>query len=199
MCSWVVLCCICWTSFSGDVLTCFDLCICAQCRSITFGRVCVGSSLSSTSAIDTCPLYCLYHHHFRLSLGKQSIAGAGSSSSVPFLLATESCNCPGVADGTQALFEDVGKGWQRGERLMRDSLSDLNHYSVGYVDWNLLVDYNGGEFLWCGGVYCLWLLVCVVCTGFTTDRENSRKSFSLPNDTTPHYPNTTYINTTRFS
>jgi hypothetical protein len=81
------------------------------------------------------------------SLLKQSIAGAGSSSPVPFLLATESCNCPGVADGTQALFEDVGKGWQRGERLMRDSLSDLNHYSVGYVDWNLLVDYNGGEFL----------------------------------------------------
>jgi hypothetical protein len=117
------------------------------------------------------------------SLLKQSIAGAGSSSPVPFLLATESCNCPGVADGTQALFEDVGKGWQRGERLMRDSLSDLNHYSVGYVDWNLLVDYNGGEFLWCGGVYCLWLLVCVVCTGFTTDRENSLKSFLLLNDT----------------
>ena len=41
---------------------------------------------------------------------------------------------------------------------MRDSLSDLNHYSVGYVDWNLLVDYNGGEFLW-------WrvLVACVCC------------------------------------
>ena len=61
-----------------------------------------------------------------------------TSSSPPFLLATESCNCPGVADDTRS------KGWQRGERLMRDALSDLNHYSVGYVDWNLLVDYTGG-------------------------------------------------------
>ena len=49
----------------GDVLTCFDLCIYVRCCSITFGRVLVGSSLSSTSAIDTCPLYCLHHHHFR--------------------------------------------------------------------------------------------------------------------------------------
>eukprot|EP00937_MAST-01D_sp_MAST-1D-sp2_P005322 g5322.t1 len=54
----------------------------------------------------------------------------------PFLLASESCNCPGVATGTD--------GWARGEALMRDSLSDLNHYAVGYVDWNLLVDYRGG-------------------------------------------------------
>ena len=63
----------------------------------------------------------------------------------PFLLATESCNCPGVADDTPATDERVGEGWQRGERLMRDSLSDLNHYSVGYVDWNLLVNYKGGQ------------------------------------------------------
>ena len=71
-------------------------------------------------------------------------ADGGSSVASPFLLASESCSCPGVADDTPAPLENVGKGWQRGERLMRDSLSDLNHMSIGYVDWNLLVDYTGG-------------------------------------------------------
>ena len=61
-----------------------------------------------------------------------------------FLLATESCNCPGVAENTPVPFKSIGEGWQRGERLLRDAVSDLNHYSVGYVDWNLLVDYRGG-------------------------------------------------------
>ena len=67
-----------------------------------------------------------------------------SSGNQKWLLASESCNCPGIADDTPAIGENVGKGWQRGERLMRDALSDLNHFSVGYVDWNLLVDFQGG-------------------------------------------------------
>ena len=50
------------------------------------------------------------------------------------LLATESCICPDVH-----LDE-----WARGERYMTDILGDLNHWSVGYCDWNLLLAQDGG-------------------------------------------------------
>jgi len=51
-----------------------------------------------------------------------------------FLLATESCNCPGV------LLDD----WSRGESYGYDIIGDLNVHTVGWVDWNLLLDQQGG-------------------------------------------------------
>lgn len=50
------------------------------------------------------------------------------------LLATEGCSCPGVKMGD----------WLRAERIGHDILYDLNSYAQGWVDWNLLVDHQGG-------------------------------------------------------
>ncbi|KAJ0408904.1 hypothetical protein ATCC90586_005941 [Pythium insidiosum] len=53
-----------------------------------------------------------------------------------FILATESCNCPGVATGDDA--------WFRAQRYAHDIITDLNNWVVGWVDWNLLLDHTGG-------------------------------------------------------
>lgn len=50
------------------------------------------------------------------------------------LLATEGCSCPGVA-----LHH-----WLRAERLGHDVMFDLQNYAQGWIDWNLLVDFQGG-------------------------------------------------------
>eukprot|EP01032_Pedospumella_encystans_P014845 gene14845-17027_t len=50
------------------------------------------------------------------------------------LLATEGCSCPGV---------EVGN-WLRAERLAHDVMFDLQNHAQGWVDWNLLVDHEGG-------------------------------------------------------
>ncbi|KAL4166996.1 hypothetical protein KRP22_012483 [Phytophthora ramorum] len=53
-----------------------------------------------------------------------------------FMLATESCNCPDVGHGDLA--------WFRAQRYGHDIMTDLNNYVAGWVDWNLLLDHNGG-------------------------------------------------------
>ncbi|CEG40789.1 gh30 glucocerebrosidase glucosylceramidase precursor [Plasmopara halstedii] len=53
-----------------------------------------------------------------------------------FILASESCNCPGVAFGKDA--------WFRAQRYGHDIMSDLNNHVAGWVDWNLLLDHTGG-------------------------------------------------------
>ena len=50
------------------------------------------------------------------------------------LLATEACICPDVH-----LHE-----WARGERYFEDIVGDLNHWAVGWTDWNLLLNDKGG-------------------------------------------------------
>ena len=55
-----------------------------------------------------------------------------------FLLASEGCNCPGTATpGTAG-------AWVRAERYAHDILNDLNNFASGWVDWNLLLDNEGG-------------------------------------------------------
>jgi len=51
-----------------------------------------------------------------------------------FLLATEACNCPGVSLNN----------WDRGESYAYDILGDLNNWAVGWVDWNQILDMQGG-------------------------------------------------------
>lgn len=51
-----------------------------------------------------------------------------------FLLATEACNCPGVIVGD----------WDRGENYGYDILGDLNNWSTGWVDWNMILNPEGG-------------------------------------------------------
>ena len=50
------------------------------------------------------------------------------------LLASEGCSCPGV---------EVGN-WLRAERLGHDVMFDLLNHAQGWIDWNLLVDHEGG-------------------------------------------------------
>ncbi|KAI9922479.1 hypothetical protein PsorP6_002401 [Peronosclerospora sorghi] len=52
-----------------------------------------------------------------------------------FLLATESCNCPCVAQGERA--------WFRALRYGHDILTDLNNHVAGWVYWNLLLNHEG--------------------------------------------------------
>ncbi|KAI9920357.1 hypothetical protein PsorP6_015767 [Peronosclerospora sorghi] len=53
-----------------------------------------------------------------------------------FLLATESCNCPGVAQGERAWFRALWYG--------HDIPTDLNNHVAGWVDGNLLLNHEGG-------------------------------------------------------
>ncbi|CEG40790.1 family 30 glycoside hydrolase [Plasmopara halstedii] len=53
-----------------------------------------------------------------------------------FMLSTESCNCPGVGHGDLA--------WFRALRYGHDIMTDLNNHVVGWVDWNLILDHQGG-------------------------------------------------------
>jgi len=50
-----------------------------------------------------------------------------------FVLATEACTCPVQLDG-----------WENGEAYGYDIIGDLNSWSIGWTDWNLLLDITGG-------------------------------------------------------
>lgn len=50
-----------------------------------------------------------------------------------FLLATEACTCP-PAFGA----------WDKGEKYAHDIIGDLNAWAVGWTDWNLVLDMQGG-------------------------------------------------------
>jgi glucosylceramidase len=51
-----------------------------------------------------------------------------------FILGTEACNCPGVKL----------RDWDRAWSIASDILGDLNAWAVGWTDWNLIVDHQGG-------------------------------------------------------
>lgn len=51
-----------------------------------------------------------------------------------FILPTEACNCPGVKL----------RDWDRAWSIATDILGDLNVWAVGWTDWNLIVDHEGG-------------------------------------------------------
>ncbi|RWS21465.1 glucosylceramidase-like protein, partial [Leptotrombidium deliense] len=54
-----------------------------------------------------------------------------------FILATEACEGPHVPKVS------IGD-WKRGEHYASDIIKDLNHWTTGWVDWNLALDLNGG-------------------------------------------------------
>jgi glucosylceramidase len=51
-----------------------------------------------------------------------------------FILGTEACNCPGVKL----------RDWERAWSIASDILGDLNAWAVGWTDWNLIVNHEGG-------------------------------------------------------
>jgi glucosylceramidase len=50
------------------------------------------------------------------------------------LLFTEGCQEGGPHHGS----------WELGERYARSMINDLNRWTVGWIDWNLLLDHDGG-------------------------------------------------------
>lgn len=51
-----------------------------------------------------------------------------------FILATEGCETDGVK------LQD----WGRGEDYGHDILGDLNHWVIGWTDWNIVLNQQGG-------------------------------------------------------
>eukprot|EP00095_Tigriopus_kingsejongensis_P004043 maker-scaffold5_size1054832-snap-gene-5.13 protein:Tk04043 transcript:maker-scaffold5_size1054832-snap-gene-5.13-mRNA-1 annotation:"hypothetical protein LOTGIDRAFT_158016" len=57
-----------------------------------------------------------------------------------FILYTEACN--GFGDD---VLEAVSLGsWRRGEKYLDNIIEDLNHWAVGWTDWNIALDMEGG-------------------------------------------------------
>jgi len=63
----------------------------------------------------------------------QNLAQAHQYAPNKFLLATEACNCP----------PSIGN-WQHGESYGYDIIGDLNNWAVGWTDWNVLLNLQGG-------------------------------------------------------
>jgi glucosylceramidase len=63
----------------------------------------------------------------------ENLAEAHKIAPSKFLLATEACNCPPA----------IGD-WGHGEDYGYDIIGDLNNWSVGWTDWNVLLDLQGG-------------------------------------------------------
>lgn len=66
--------------------------------------------------------------------GYDAIAAAHEIAPHKVLLATEGCSCPGVELGSVL----------RAERLGHDVMFDMLNWAQGWIDWNLLVDSEGG-------------------------------------------------------
>jgi len=63
----------------------------------------------------------------------ENLAQAHSIAPSKFLLATEACNCP----------PSIGN-WGYGENYGYDIIGDLNNWAVGWTDWNILLNLQGG-------------------------------------------------------
>ncbi|XP_063590816.1 putative glucosylceramidase 3 [Penaeus indicus] len=57
-----------------------------------------------------------------------------------FLLYTESCDGWDAEPGERVLLGD----WFRGESYAYNIIDDMNHWSTGWVDWNMALDMTGG-------------------------------------------------------
>jgi glucosylceramidase len=62
-----------------------------------------------------------------------NLAQAHRAAPNKFLLATEACNSP----------PSIGN-WQHGEKYGYDIIGDLNNWAVGWTDWNVLLNLQGG-------------------------------------------------------
>jgi glucosylceramidase len=63
-----------------------------------------------------------------------------------FILPTEACNCGGVAFQK----DDPLEWWSRAEKIAIDILEDIKWWSVGWVDWNLVLGWDGVQKKWGG-------------------------------------------------
>lgn len=78
--------------------------------------------------------------HWYGGLNTQHLDAAHNIAPDKFILATEACNCGSVAFQK----DDAQEWWARAEKLAIDILEDIKWWSVGWVDWNLVLDTTGG-------------------------------------------------------
>ena len=56
-----------------------------------------------------------------------------------FILYTEACNIPTQWNPNQVALGD----WNRGEKYFSVIIENLNHWAVGWTDWNIALDLQG--------------------------------------------------------
>ena len=56
-----------------------------------------------------------------------------------FILYTEACNVPTPWNPNQVELGD----WNRGEKYFSDIIENINHWAVGWTDWNIALDLQG--------------------------------------------------------
>lgn len=64
-----------------------------------------------------------------------------------FILATEACAgamIEGIGTGRGVKITEPEVMWKRSENYARDIINDLANFAVGWTDWNLVLDTNGG-------------------------------------------------------
>jgi glucosylceramidase len=62
-----------------------------------------------------------------------NLAAAHAAAPDKFMLATEACTCP-----------PNPTDWTKGEKYAYDIIGDLNNWAIGWTDWNLILDKQGG-------------------------------------------------------
>ncbi|KAB7497444.1 Glucosylceramidase [Armadillidium nasatum] len=70
-------------------------------------------------------------------LGPEGLDNVHNMDPSKFILYTEACV---VGTGTPVTLG----AWDRGEQYVNDVIEDINHWSTGWVDWNIVLDPNGG-------------------------------------------------------
>jgi len=79
--------------------------------------------------------------HWYGGLNTENLQKAHEVDPTKSILGSEACNCIGHVVLQQ---DGVASWWTRAERVSLDILEDLKWWAVGWIDWNLLVDVNGG-------------------------------------------------------
>ena len=71
-----------------------------------------------------------------------------------FILYTEACA------GERPLDPAVALGsWGRGERYMNNIIEDLNHWAVGWTDWNMALDMEVGKYRLADCIGLTWISI----------------------------------------
>ena len=76
--------------------------------------------------------------HWFLSLGDTE---GGLSSKIPKNRKRQWCQMLQLDNDDQVLLGS----WERGQEYTNDIIENLNHWSTGWTDWNLVLDMNGGD------------------------------------------------------
>lgn len=81
-----------------------------------------------------------FHWYSDRVIGSMSLDTVASKYSDKFLISTEAC----AGWSPMEVRKPLLGYWPRGESYILDIIEDLNHHTSGWIDWNLVLDENGG-------------------------------------------------------